>query len=154
MVKVLRDFNYSVDGNNRFTALAGEDTDSYENKVPASAIEAPEIASKMAGEAAASGDYAGQVDDVEAVKRRVESARAGISDGKIGAPEMAQILDDHRVTPLTDQQTLDDAQAQADKAGKGAKAPKSATTGKEADGSKGDPEPSKTDAPALDPSAG
>jgi hypothetical protein len=112
--KVLKPFRYSSDGlNSKDTAV-----DEVIHDLPAEHVSGltregyiePETASKVAGDAILSADHAGSVDSDKAVKDEGVIAAAGISDGHVGAPEAASIIDAHKLTADSDPVVIQAAQ--------------------------------------------
>ena len=116
--KALKAFDYSHDGINSRRAEEGDElTDLPPANIAGLIAEgfiAPEVASKIAGETMLSGDLSGQVDSDKAVKEEAASARSRISDGKIGEPEAASIIEAHALTENSDPAVIAAAQAEKD----------------------------------------
>lgn len=116
--KVLKSFPYAADGFNSRNTVAGEVIKGIPAGVVAGLIaegyiadaSAAETLSKVAGDAMVGADLAGVVDSDKAVKQEAADAASRISDGHIGAPEAATIVDAHKLTPLSDPVTVQAAQ--------------------------------------------
>ena len=116
--KVLKPFAYAPDGKNTRDATV----DQILTDIPVGSIGGliaegfissasdAELRSKVAGEAMVNADLAGTVDSDKAVKEEAADAKARISDGHIGAPEAATIVDAHKLTDLSDPVTVQAAQ--------------------------------------------
>jgi hypothetical protein len=116
--KVLKPFPYAPDGKNTREARVDE----VLTDIPVGSVDglisegyianaaAAETLSKIAGDAMVSADLAGAVDSDKAVKEEAASAQARISDGHIGAPEAATIVDAHVLTDLSDPVAVQAAQ--------------------------------------------
>lgn len=118
--KVLKPFNYSEDGINSRRTAVDEVLENVKPEIAQGLVDegfisadiTGEAASKVAGEAIVRTDLAGTVDSDKAVKEEAAVAKAGISDGKIGAPEAATIVDAHKLTDLSDPAVVEAAQAE------------------------------------------
>lgn len=105
--KVLKPFPFAEDGHTTRQVKIDEILHNIEPGLVPGLIEAgyivaatsDELASKAAGEAIAAAAHTG-VDSQAAVDADMAQAKAHISDGLIGAPEAAAIVDQHKVAPL------------------------------------------------------
>lgn len=119
--KVLKPFDYAADGHTTRTVEAGDELSDVRPDVAAGLIAegyianaaAAETLSKVAGETIAAADHTGIVDDNDAVHAEIDDAKTRISDGKIGAPEARQIVDDHQVAPLPTAEAVQAAEGES-----------------------------------------
>jgi hypothetical protein len=95
-------FPYSEDGLTSKDMKPGDEItvrdDLVEGLVAGGFID-PELASKVAGAAIKEADLSEVVTDTQAVTDKIATAEAGISDGHIGKPEAAAIVDENKPIP-------------------------------------------------------
>ncbi len=123
--KVTKDFDYAEDGINTKTVKAGDEIEVNPDIATGLIAEgfiangaAAETASKVAGKAIKDADLSEVVNDTDAVKDKIATAEAGISDGHIGQPEAAAIVDENRVIetlPATGDNVAEADKPEADK---------------------------------------